>query len=219
VRRGRLAGPGLFALLLLAVLFAGPGAGGDALFALLLLTLLATVAAHRRLQRRSLPAARPLLATPLQVALGVLAAVVLGAVLTVVVSIVLSAAVPSLVGDGALLVRLLLALLVLGPCFSIGCRCGRWWAFAGGAVLLPVLGLSALLAAPGSPGGLGFLALSVAAVSLAVAGGSLQRQLRSPSRRGVQARSGERPGRTAVSGSRAEPPGSAYAPRRAAADG
>jgi hypothetical protein len=176
-----LAAPIALALLVPVVLLARPGALGVALFAVLLLALLLTVGAHLRLQplrgHRSPPGGPPLLQTPTQVGLGLAVVVVGGSLVAIVVSLLLSTLVKPLAGDGNGLLRVSLAVFALGPCVSIGYRCGRWWAFAGSAALAPLLGLCVLIVGPRTWSGAGFVLLAVAAVALAVAAGSLRREL------------------------------------------
>ncbi len=172
------AAPSALVLLVAAVALAGPGTPGVLLLVVLLLALGLTVGLHLRLEPRrghGRPAEqRPLLRTPTQVALGVTVVVVAGSFAAIVASIVLATVAPS-VGDGSLLLRLCLVVCALGPCLSIGYRCGRWWAFLGSAGLAPLLGLCVLIVGPRSWSGLGFVVLAVTAVALAVAAGSLQR--------------------------------------------
>lgn len=179
-----LAAPLALALLVPVLLLARPGALGVALFAVLLLALLATVGAHLRLQpprgHRLPPGERALLQTPAQVGLGLAVVVVGGSFVAIVVSIVLATFIASLAGDGNELLRVSLAVFALGPCVSIGYRCGRWWAFAGSAALAPLLGLCVLIVGPRNASGAGFVLLAVAAVALAVAAGSLRRELTGP---------------------------------------
>jgi hypothetical protein len=188
-----LAAPIALALLVPVVLLARPGALGVALFAVLLLALLLTVGAHLRLQplrgHRSPPGGPPLLQTPTQVGLGLAVVVVGGAFVAIVVSLLLSTLVKPLAGDGNGLLRVSLAVFALGPCVSIGYRCGRWWAFAGSAALAPLLGLCVLIVGPRTWGGAGFVLLAVATVALAVAAGSLRREL-------TGTRAARRPGRS-----------------------
>jgi hypothetical protein len=53
------------------------------------------------------------------------AVVVIGSLVAVVLTVVLAAVAHSFVGDGSVLLKLLLAMFALGPCLSIGYRCGR----------------------------------------------------------------------------------------------
>ena len=167
------------ALLLLAVLLADAGSTGVAFFVLLVLALTAVVGVHlhanSRLGRRPPPPA--LLRTAQEVGFGLAVVVVAGGTLTIVVALALSLVAGSVVGDGALTVRMAVAVLILGPCVSIGYRCGRWWAFAGAAVLAPLLLLGILVDGPRSAGRLEFAAFAIAAVALATAVGSLRRAL------------------------------------------
>jgi len=180
-RRRRFVVPAAVCLLMLVVLCTGRSVAGVGLLALLLLALLLTVRLHLRLRRvnadESRLPARSLLQSPAQVAAAVAVFVCLGGLATIVSSVVLAAIAPALVGDGSSLVRALLVVFVLGPCFSIGYRCGRWWAFAGGAGIAPVLGLCIVLVGPRSSSGLDFLAVAVLAIAFAVATGSLRHEL------------------------------------------
>jgi hypothetical protein len=180
IRPRALATPSALALLVLAALLARAGTSAVAMFVLLLLGLLLTVGIHLRLQPplgQGAPAGRPLLRTPAQVGLGLAAVVVAGSLVAIVVSIVLAAFATPLVGDGSLLLRVSLAVFALGPCMSIGYRCGRWWACLGSAGLAPVFGICVLIVGPRSWSGAGFAVLAVTGVALAVAAGSLQRAL------------------------------------------
>jgi hypothetical protein len=109
--------------------------------------------------------------------LAVFVVVGIGALGTVVVSFLVSAVASSLVGDGSLLIRLLLVVFAVGPCLSIGDRCGRWWAFIGSVALVPMLGFGVLVAGRGSSSDLAFLLLAVLMTAFALAAGSLQRAL------------------------------------------
>jgi hypothetical protein len=197
-----LAAPLALAPLVPVLLLARPGTLGVVLFAVLVLALLTTVGAHLRVQprsgRRLPPGERPLLQTPVQVGLGLVVVVVAGSLVAVVVSIVLATLVSSLAGDGNQLLRVSLAVFALGPCASIGYRCGRWWAFAGSAALAPLLGLCVLIVGPRTWSGAGFVLLAVAAVALAVSAGSLRREL-------TGARAARRPRRSTADPAAAKP--------------
>jgi hypothetical protein len=182
-RRRSLVAPAGLVLLVASVLLADPSSTGIAFFALLLLALAAVVGVHvqaRSAARRPPPPA--LLRTVPQVGLGLAVVVAAGGLLTVVLALALSVLAGSVVGDGALTVRAALAALILGPCVSIGYRCGRWWAFAGAAALVPLVLLAVLIYGPRSPGGLAAAAFMIAAVALATAIGSLRRELASAAR-------------------------------------
>jgi hypothetical protein len=114
------------------------------------------------------------LRTPGQLALAVIVVAGVGATMVIVVSVLLSVAASSLVGDGSALVRFLLVVFVLGPCVSLGIRCGRWWAFLGAAGLVPLLVFAMLVAGSVSSTGLEFAAVAVLATAFALAVGSLQ---------------------------------------------
>jgi hypothetical protein len=179
--RHRLLLPASVASLLIVVLFASVSPVGLAVVALLALGLAIMVLAHRRV-RRSLGGDykrrnRSLLRTPGQVALAVLMSVVFGGVTAVLASIVLAATSSSLAGDGNLLVRFCMGLFVLTPCFAVGSRCGRWWAFLGAAGLVPVLALSVLASGAPARSGLGLGIVTVICVAFAVATGSLEHRL------------------------------------------
>ena len=166
--------PAGLALLVVAVLLADSGASGVAFFVLLLLALAGVVGVHLHAGSRTPPA---LLRTAREVGLGLAVVVVGGGMLTIVVGVALSLVAGSVVGDGALTVRMAVAVLILGPCVSIGYRCGRWWAFAGAAALAPLLLLGILVDGPRSAARLEFAAFAIAAVALATAVGSLRRAL------------------------------------------
>jgi hypothetical protein len=178
IRARSLLAPAGLALLAASVLAADSGSTGIALFVLLLLALAAVVGVHlqtRSATRRPPPPA--LLRSVPQVGFGLAAVVAAGGVLTVLVALGLSLVAGSIVGDGALTVRLAVTVLILGPCVSIGYRCGRWWAFAGAAALVPLLLLGILVDGPRSAGQVEFAAFATAAVALATAVGSLRRAL------------------------------------------
>lgn len=156
--------------------------------ALLLLALAATVGTHlwldRQRPRRSRPSKQPdLLRTLAEVGLGLVVVVVIGCLVAVVLTLVLSGIASRLVGDGGVLLRVLLAVFALGPCFSIGYRCGRWWSFAGGAALAPLLALCVLIVGPRSLYGFEVALLIVVAVAFAASAGSLRRALMPPRKR------------------------------------
>ena len=170
-----------FGWLLVATPLVGYAAGEIGLGLLLLLALVLALGMHRSLRppvngrrRRREPR---LLRTPVQVALAVFVAVGLGGLIAVVASLLLAAAAPSLVGDGSLLVKVLLVVFVLGPCIAIGYRCGYWWAFTGAAGLVPLLAFCLVVAGPRSWSGVGLVAVALLAVAYAVAAGSLRREL------------------------------------------
>lgn len=172
--------PAALGLLLFVVTFAGLGAVGVAFVLLLVFALALTVGVHWLLSRSSeeaLPKYRALVRTPGEVAVAVVVVFGGGATVAVVTSMLVGVAVPSLVGDGGVLVRVMLVVFALGPCLSLGQRCGRWWAFMGAAALAPLLGFCALVAGPRSWTGVGFVGVAVVAVAFAVAAGSLQQQL------------------------------------------
>jgi hypothetical protein len=169
-------------LLVIVAVFVRRGPVGTALVALLLLALVTTVGTHLRLERRrprraSRSRGPDRLRTPAQVGLGLVIVVVVGSLVAVVLTLVLSAVASSAVGDGGVLLRLLLALVALGPCFSIGYRCGRWWSFLGAAALVPVLVMCVLVAGPRSAFGFEVVLPIVASVAFAASAGSLQRAL------------------------------------------
>jgi hypothetical protein len=163
--------------LLLLIVALGGRAAGTLLFVFFAASLPVAVAAHRR-RRRSSGRARaarrgPAFRTPAQIALAVFAVAGGGALAVVVVSLLLAVAAPPVVGDGSRLVRLLLVAFVLGPCVSLGRRCGRWWAFVGAAGLLPLLAFAMLVDGAVSSGS-GLSSLAVLGVACALALGSLQ---------------------------------------------
>jgi hypothetical protein len=200
-RRRSLVAPAGLVLLVASVLLASAGSTGIAFFVLLLLALATVVGVH--LQTRS-GARRPpppaLLRTVPQVGFGIALVVAAGGLLTVLVALGLSVLAGSVVGDGALTVRAALGALILGPCVSIGYRCGRWWAFSGAAALVPLLLLAVLVYGPRSPGGLAGPAFAIAAIALATAIGSLRRELANAarSRRPRTARPARPPAPTAL---------------------
>ncbi len=174
--------PSAFGLLMLV----GSGWGGTGSIALLMLALSSTVGLHRVVcgsATTTVCLAGPRrLRTPGQVAAAVVVAVGAGAVLAVVLSMVLAAVASPVVGDGSLLVRLLLVVCVLGPCISIGSRCGHWWAFVGAASVVPILGWSMLVAGPRSRNGVEFIAAVAIATAFALSAGSLRSQLATAAR-------------------------------------
>jgi hypothetical protein len=175
--------PPALGLLLLVAELAGPGAVGVGLFALALVALLLTIAVHLHLERAGHGAAqsrhRPQIVNPAQVAVATFVVVTVGATIAALGSIVVAALAPSLVGDGSSLLRLFLVVFALAPCVSIGSRCGRWWAFTGGAGAALLAG-TCVIATRRSPDGLGFLLLTAVAIAFAVATGSLRRRLAAP---------------------------------------
>jgi hypothetical protein len=172
--------PAVLGLLLLVVMFASSGAVGVALVLLLVFALALTVGVHWLLSRSSeeaLPRCRGLLRTPGQVALAVVVVFGGGATVAVVASMLVGVAAPSVVGDGGVLVRVMLVVFALGPCLSLGQRCGRWWAFTGAAAVVPLLGFCVLVGGPRSWSGFGVVSVAVVAAAFAVAAGSLQQHL------------------------------------------
>ena len=147
----------------------------------LLFPLAAVVTTQYRLERR-LPAPdrvrRRALASPLDVAVALTVVVAVGSLIAIVVALLLSALL-EVGGDGRGLLRVLLAVFALAPCLTIGSRCGRWWAFTGSLLLVPVAAVCMLIVGPRSGGGLAEVLFVFAATSLLVAVGSLQRRLQS----------------------------------------
>jgi hypothetical protein len=176
---------GSVAVLVLLLVVAGAGGrfAGALLFVLFALSLPAAVVLHRRIagtrsRGRDLP---PILRTPGQVATAVVLVAGAGAVAVVLVSILLSFLASPLVGDGSAVVRVLLVAFVLAPCVSVGRRCGRWWAFAGAAGLVPLLGFATL--AGGASGDSGLVALAVLGAASALAFGSLRSEWEAQAKR------------------------------------
>jgi hypothetical protein len=182
-------------LLLLIAAVGGPSAG-MLLFVLFASSLPAVVVLHRRLlrsrRREQAASGRPTLRTPVQTALAVVVVTGWGALAAVLVSLLLAVVASPLVGDGSTLVRLLLVAFVLGPCVSLGRRCGRWWAFVGAAGLVPLLGFAMLVGGSVSSG-VGFLTLAVLGTASALALGSLQSEWEAQTTRRPAARRRARP--------------------------
>jgi hypothetical protein len=174
----------LLVLLLLALVPTDGMLVGTAVALFVLLT--AAVVTHYRLEHR-LPAPErrrgPALASPLDVAVALTVILAIGSLVAVVVALLLSA-VLKVGGDGRSLLRILLAAFALAPCLSIGARCGRWWAFSGSVLLVPVAGICVLIVGPRSGAGMAEILFVVAATGLVVAVGSLERRLQSVAPRG-----------------------------------
>jgi hypothetical protein len=172
----------LLVLLLLALVPTGGMLIGTTVALLALLT--AVVVTHFRFEA-SLPAARttkpPALASPLSVAVALTVVVVIGSLAAIAVAVLLSAVV-KLGGDGRGLLRILLAIFALLPCLSIGARCGRWWAFSGSLLLVPMAGFCLLIVGPRTGHGAAEVLFVFAATGLVVAVGSLQRRLQAAAR-------------------------------------
>lgn len=151
-------------------------------FVLLAGALAVTVWIQWSLRKAQGQPVRAVLRTPAELALAVCLVVAAGGVLAVFGALVLSAVASSLVGDGNLVVRVLLAVFAIGPCFSIGVRFGRWWAFLGALTLIPLLGF-AMLVGSGPSSGLGLLAVAVLTSAFALASGALNAQLAYEGRR------------------------------------
>lgn len=164
-------------LLVLIAAFGG-GSAGTLLFVLFAAALPAVVLVHRRLLRsgrhRQAASVRPTIRTPARLALAVVVVTCVGALAVVLVSVLLAVVASALVADGSGLVRVLLVAFVLGPCLSLGRRCGRWWAFAGAAGLVPLLAFVLLVGGYASSSGIGAAALFLLGTSCALALGSLQ---------------------------------------------
>ncbi len=168
--------------LLLFLLLACVPLGGALLpTAVVLLVLLAVVVTTHyrwggRLRQQARETRRPLLASPLQVAVALLLVIVVGSLAAIGITL-LASVIGGFAGNGRTLLRLLLVTFVLAPCLSVGSRCGRWWAFSGSILLSPAAIVCALVA------GLGFsqaavdVLLVVAATALATAAGSLHTHL------------------------------------------
>lgn len=172
--------PGTLLLLLILALLPTDGILVETAV-LLFLPLAAAVVTQYRLEKR-LPAAerarRPALASPLDVAVALTVVVAIGSLVAVVAALLLSAIV-KVGGDGRGLLRVLLAAFALAPCLTIGARCGRWWAFSGSLLLVPVVGVCVLIVGPRSGAGAAEILFVFAATSLMVAVGSLRRRLQS----------------------------------------
>ena len=174
---------------MLLVASAAGGATGIALLILSGLSLPLVVWLHRRVragQEGATPAKRrAVLRTPGQVATAVVLVAGGGALAAAVVSVLLAVGMPSLAGDGSALVRSSLVVFVLGPCVSLGRRCGRWWAFVGSGVLVPLLGFAALVTGAGLSSGVRWTAVAVLTTALALALGSLQSEVEAKAARYV----------------------------------
>jgi hypothetical protein len=180
--------------LLALVAAVGGSWAGVLLLVLVALALPVVIGLHLRLRRprrQAIASDRPLtLRTPGQVGLAVFVVASGGALTVVVVSLLAAAAVSSLVGDGSVLVRALLVVCVLGPCMSLGMKCGRWWAFVGAAGIVPLLGFAMLAAGSISTSDVEFLLVAMLTTAFALALGSLQSQWRAQS---LRADSGAKP--------------------------
>jgi hypothetical protein len=181
---------------LILIAAVGGASAGVLLFVVFAASLPAVVVLHRRLlrarKRRGTAPSRPMIRTPAQLALAVVVVVGCGTLAVLLASVLLAVVAPSLVGDGSVLVRLLLVAFVLWPCVSLGRRCGRWWAFVGAAGLLPLLGFVMLVAGTLSSDA-GFLALAVLGTASALALGSLQSEWEAGRRSSRDRRSASRP--------------------------
>ena len=175
-RQRRLLGPAALSLIAVVAGSAGGGPAGVSTFVLLAGALAATVWMQWSLRNTQKQPVHAVLRTPGELALAVCFVVAVGGVLAVVGALVLSAVASFLVGDGNLAVRLLLAVFAIGPCFSIGFRFARWWAFLGALTLIPLLGF-AMLVGSGPASGLGLLAVAVLTSAFALAAGALNAQL------------------------------------------
>lgn len=150
------------------------GPGGVALGAVVVLALLATIGQHLlRCGSGRTPTAVSL-RTPGDVALATAVVVTAGSVVAVLAALLLAAAAPSVVGNGNVAVRLLLVLFAIGPCFALGSRCGRWWAFSGALGLVPLMAFANLVDGQAASG-VGFFVVVVVACALGLASGSLSR--------------------------------------------
>jgi hypothetical protein len=194
----RLLGPSVLALLLLVAALARSGAVGLGSVVLLLATLVLLAGTHWRLSSQRGDAVRdPLLARRAQVALATSLVVAAGSAASVFASLLAATLASSWIGDGAAVARVTLVVLAVGPCVSVGFRCGRWWAFAGAVGPMTLLG-GCLLVADRGPSNLGFVALAVVMIAVALATGSLERQLASPSNTPDSTSSREHVSRTAT---------------------
>lgn len=173
-RRRRLLGPAALCVIVFVVGCAGRSPVGISTFVLLAGLLAVTVRIQWSVRAETRHPA--VLRTPTQLALGVCLVVAGGGLLAVLVALALSAVAPAFVGDGNLVIRLLLALFAIGPCMSIGFRFGRWWTFLGALTLIPLVGF-AMLVGSGASSGLGLSAVAVSASAFALAAGALNAQL------------------------------------------
>jgi hypothetical protein len=152
-------------------------AGGVGLVVVSGLGLGVVVVCHRRLSGSGATVRRGGFRSPIELMLTVGLVVGLGGVVAVLAAMFSAAAASSSVGDGSSLVGSLLVVFVLAPCLAVGHRCGRWWAFFGAAVLVPMLGFCLLLAGRHSASSVGFVVAAVLATAFALAAGSFQREL------------------------------------------
>ncbi len=144
-----------------------------------LLLLPTVVLTHYRLEAGSSASSSrrpPALPSPLAVALALTIVVVIGSLFAITLALLLTA-ILKLGGDGRPLLETLLAIFALLPCLSIGARCGRWWAFSGSLILIPVAATCVLVVGQGFSPGLLQILLVVGLTGLLVAVGSLQRRL------------------------------------------
>lgn len=169
--------PAALGLLSLVGLLVAGGAVGAVLLLVLASALGVVVGLHRRACRETRGVARRagyrVLRRPGQLLLAVFVVVGGGALFAVVASMLVAAVVSPLVGDGSVVVRLSLVVFALGPCLSLGRRCGEWWAFLGAGGVLPLVGF-ALLVDGALSTGFGFMVVAALTTAFALAVGSLR---------------------------------------------